>query len=249
MDELTTLRQNVETVRSRMADALAKAGRKEGDVLLRGFLCGLLLCAASKTRTPATVRLSAQLDIDLFGENHVQELVEKTDAGAYLQKPAHMIGHLQTNKVKQTVGRAALIQSVDSDRLLKAIQKEAAKQDLCQDVLLEVNIGGEASKSGVAPEALWPLMEAAEALPNLRVRGLMAIPPADLSEDDARRAFAAMRTLFEQAQGRGYTRARLDILSMGMSDDFAAAILEGSTMVRVGTAIYGARYYPPKATV
>ena len=223
-----------------MADALAKAGRKEGDVLL---------CAASKTRTPATVRLSAQLDIDLFGENHVQELVEKTDAGAYLQKPAHMFGHLQTNKVKQTVGRAALIHSVDSDRLLKAIQKEAAKQDLCQDILLEVNIGGEASKSGVAPEALWPLMEAAEALPNLRVRGLMAIPPADLSEDDARRAFAAMRTLFEQAQGRGYTRARLDILSMGMSDDFAAAILEGSTMVRVGTAIYGARYYPPKATV
>ena len=240
MDELTTLRQNVETVRSRMADALAKAGRKEGDVLL---------CAASKTRTPATVRLSAQLDIDLFGENHVQELVEKTDAGAYLQKPAHMIGHLQTNKVKQTVGRAALIQSVDSDRLLKAIQKEAVKQELCQDILLEVNIGGEASKSGVAPEALWPLMEAAEALPNLRVRGLMAIPPADLSEDDARRAFAAMRTLFEQAQDRGYTRARLDILSMGMSDDFAAAILEGSTMVRVGTAIYGARYYPPKATV
>ena len=240
MDELTTLRQNVEAVRSRMAEALAKAGRKEGDGLL---------CAASKTRTPDTVRLSAQLDIDLFGENHVQELVEKTDAGAYLQKPAHMIGHLQTNKVKQTVGRAALIQSVDSDRLLKAIQKEAAKQDLCQDILLEVNIGGEASKSGVAPEALWPLMEAAEALPNLRVRGLMAIPPADLSEDDARRAFAAMRTLFEQAQGRGYTRARLDILSMGMSDDFAAAILEGSTMVRVGTAIYGARYYPPKATV
>ena len=179
----------------------------------------------------------------------MQELVEKTDADAYLQKPAHMIGHLQTNKVKQTVGRAALIQSVDSDRLLKAIQKEAAKQDLCQDVLLEVNIGGEASKSGVAPEALWPLMEAAEALPNLRVRGLMAIPPADLSEDEARRAFAAMRTLFEQAQGRGYTRARLDILSMGMSDDFAAAILEGSTMVRVGTAIYGARYYPPKVTV
>ena len=92
--------------------------------------------------------------LDLFGENHVQELVEKTDAGAYLQKPAHMIGHLQTNKVKQTVGRAALIQSVDSDRLLKAIQKEAAKQDLCQDILLEVNIGGEASKSGVAPEEM-----------------------------------------------------------------------------------------------
>lgn len=206
------------------------------------------LVAVSKTHPAGAIREAYDAGHRIFGESRPQELREKYDV---LPKDIewHMIGHLQTNKVKQTVGRAALIQSVDSDRLLKAIQKEAAKQDLCQDILLEVNIGGEASKSGVAPEALWPLMEAAEALPNLRVRGLMAIPPADLSEDDARRAFAAMRTLFEQAQGRGYTRARLDILSMGMSDDFAAAILEGSTMVRVGTAIYGARYYPPKATV
>ncbi|MBQ8647453.1 MAG: YggS family pyridoxal phosphate-dependent enzyme, partial [Oscillospiraceae bacterium] len=221
----------------KMADAIARAGRRPEEVLL---------CAASKTRTPETVRLSAELDIDLFGENHVQELVTKTDAGAYLGKPAHMIGHLQTNKVKQTVGRAALIQSVDSDRLLAAIQKEAAKQALVQDVLLEVNIGGEASKSGVAPEELWALLETAEAMENVRVTGLMAIPPADLSEDDARRAFAAMRELFERAACQGYARARMEVLSMGMSDDFAAAILEGSTMVRVGTAIYGARYYPPK---
>lgn len=237
MDELTLMRQNVAVIREKMADAIARAGRRPEEVLL---------CAASKTRTPDTVRLSAGLDIDLFGENHVQELVAKTDAGAYLGKPAHMIGHLQTNKVKQTVGRAALIQSVDSDRLLAAIQKEAAKQGLVQDVLLEVNIGGEESKSGVAPEALWALLETAEALENLRVTGLMAIPPADLSEDDARRAFAAMRELFEKAACRGYARARMEVLSMGMSDDFAAAILEGSTMVRVGTAIYGARCYPPK---
>ena len=237
MDELTTLRQNVETVRSRMADALAKAGRKEGDVLL---------CAASKTRTPATVRLSAQLDIDLFGENHVQELVEKTDAGAYLQKPAHMIGHLQTNKVKQTVGRAALIQSVDSDRLLKAIQKEAAKQDLCQDILLEVNIGGEESKTGVAPEALWPLLDAAAAQEHIRVKGLMAVPP--VNDDDARnrRYLAEVYKLFVQAGERGYSNVSMETLSMGMSGDFENAIREGATLVRIGTAIYGERDYSKK---
>ena len=131
---LEQMREAVEEIRAKMAAAAREAGRDPAQVQL---------CAACKTRTVETVAASAALPIDVFGENHVQELVEKTDAGAYLQKPAHMIGHLQTNKVKQTVGRAALIQSVDSDRLLKAIQKEAAKQDLCQDILLEVNIGGE----------------------------------------------------------------------------------------------------------
>ena len=234
MDELTTLRQNVEAVRSRMADALAKAGRKEGDVLL---------CAASKTRTPDTVRLSAQLDIDLFGENHVQELVEKTDAGAYLQKPAHMIGHLQTNKVKQTVGRAALIQSVDSDRLLKAIQKEAAKQDLCQDILLEVNIGGEAAKSGVEPAALPQLLETAAGCAHIRVRGLMAIPPVAETSDGNHAYFTKMHELFVDIGRKKYDNVSMDFLSMGMSGDFEDAISAGANMVRVGSSIFGARNY------
>lgn len=237
MDELTTLRQNVEAVRSRMADALAKAGRKEGDVLL---------CAASKTRTPDTVRLSAQLDIDLFGENHVQELVEKTDAGAYLGKPGHFIGHLQTNKIKKVLGRAALIQSVDSEHLLLALEAAAAKADVHQDILLEVNIGGEASKSGITPEGLFPLLETAALQPHLHVKGLMAIPPVNDNDTENRRHLAAMRALFEKAAALRDDRIAMNILSMGMSDDFENAILEGSTLVRIGTAIYGARDYSKK---
>ena len=129
----------VAKIRETMAAAAKAAGRDPADVRL---------CAACKTRTVEEVRYSADLPIDLFGENHVQELVEKTDANAYNGKPGHFIGHLQTNKVNKVVGRAALIQSVDSEHLLTAIEKEAAKAGIVQDVLLEVNIGGEASKSG-----------------------------------------------------------------------------------------------------
>lgn len=227
--------QNLHAVRERMDAALAAAGRTRAEVRL---------CAASKTQSAETVALAAALDIDLFGENRVQELTAKTAQNAYAPKPVHLIGHLQTNKVKQAVGAAALIQSVDSVRLLECIQKEAAKRGLVQPVLLEVNIGGEASKTGAAPKNLWPMLEAAEACPNLLVRGLMTVPaPADT--EAARRAqFAAMRTLFEQAAGRGYARSRMEILSMGMSSDLEAAILEGSTLVRVGTALFGPRNYP-----
>lgn len=235
MDELTTLRQNVETVRSRMADALAKAGRKEGDVLL---------CAASKTRTPATVRLSAQLDIDLFGENHVQELVEKTDAGAYCGKPGHFIGHLQTNKVNKVVGRAALIESVDSVRLLDKIEHAAAAAGLIQEILIEINIGEESSKSGVDVDGLWALAESAMNRPHVRLRGLMAIPPANATPDETRAFFARMRELLTQARSR--FGSELDVLSMGMSGDYPLAIREGATIVRIGTAIYGARDYSKK---
>lgn len=119
------------------------------------------------------------LAIDLFGENHVQELCANFDAGAYCGKPCHFIGHLQTNKIKKVLGRAAVIQSVDSARLLLAIEKEAAKLGLRQDILLEVNIAGEASKSGVSPEELWPLLELCAAQPHIQVRGLMAVPPVN----------------------------------------------------------------------
>ena len=139
------LEENLAKVRARMEDAARRAGRSPQEILL---------CAASKTQSVETVRLASRLNIDLFGENHVQELVEKYDAGAYNGKPAHMIGHLQTNKVKQVVGRAALVHSVDSPRLMAALEKEAAKKGLCQDILIEVNIGEEASKSGVAEEEL-----------------------------------------------------------------------------------------------
>ena len=144
-------------------------------------------------------------------------------------------------------GRAALIQSVDSVRLLDKIEAAAARLGMVQEILIEINIGAEESKSGVGPEDLWPLLDAAAAKEHLRVRGLMAIPPADADETATRRFFAAMRELLAKAAARGYERAQMDVLSMGMSHDYAAAIEEGATIVRVGTAIYGARDYSQKA--
>ena len=222
----------VAKIRETMTAAAKAAGRDPAEVRL---------CAACKTRTVEEVRYSADLPIDLFGENHVQELVEKTDANAYNGKPGHFIGHLQTNKVNKVVGRAALIQSVDSTRLLDKIDAAAARLGLVQDILEE------ASKSGVDADSLFPLLEAAAAREHIRLRGLMAIPPADADDTETRRFFAQMRELLARADARHYDRAQMDILSMGMSHDYAAAIAEGATIVRVGTAIYGARDYSKKA--
>lgn len=235
---LEEMRQAVEDIRLRIDRAAQEAGRDPAAVQL---------CAACKTRDAATVAASAGLAIDVFGENHVQELCAHFDAGAYCGKPSHFIGHLQTNKIKKVLGRASLIQSVDSERLLAAIEKEAAKAGLVQDVLLEVNIGGEASKSGVAPEQLWALLDAAAAQPHIRVRGLMAIPPVN-DDDKANRAYlAAVYRLFVRAGERGYPNVTMETLSMGMSGDYENAVREGATLVRIGTAIYGARDYGAKA--
>ena len=189
---------------------------------------------------------SAALPIDVFGENHVQELCANFDAGAYCGKPSHFIGHLQTNKIKKVLGRASLIQSVDSEHLLNAIEKEAAKAGIVQNVLLEVNIGGEESKSGVAPEQLWPLLDAAAAEEHIRVKGLMAIPPVNNDDEQNRRYLAGVYKLFVQAGERGYQNVAMETLSMGMSGDFENAIREGATLVRIGTAIYGERDYSKK---
>lgn len=237
-EKLERMQQAVETIRSTMAEAAIHAGRKPEEILL---------CAACKTRTVEEVMASAKLPIDIFGENHVQELVEKTDAGAYLGKPGHFIGHLQTNKVKKVVGRASLIQSVDSEHLALAIEKEATKQGLQQDILLEVNIGEESNKSGVNADGLWALMESlCETTPHLHIRGLMAIPPADASEDETRAFFAKMRGLYEEAAKRYAGSVEMKYLSMGMSGDYALAIAEGANIVRIGTAIYGPRDYSMK---
>ena len=234
---LEEMRQAVAGIREKMAAAAREAGRDPAAVQL---------CAACKTRTAQTIAASAALPIDVFGENHVQELCANYDAGAYCGKPSHFIGHLQTNKIKKVLGRAALIQSVDSEHLLLALEAAAAKADVHQDILLEVNIGGEASKSGITPEGLFPLLETAALQPHLHVKGLMAIPPVNDNDTENRRHLAAMRALFEKAAALRDDRIAMNILSMGMSDDFENAILEGSTLVRIGTAIYGARDYSKK---
>ena len=231
------MREAVEQIRARMSAAAREAGRDPAAVQL---------CAACKTRTAATVAASAALPIDVFGENHVQELCANIDAGAYCGKSSQFIGHLQTNKIKKVLGRASLIQSVDSLHLLAAIEKEAAKAALVQDVLLEVNIGAEQSKTGVAPEELWGLLDAAAAQEHIRVKGLMAIPPVNSDDAQNRRYLAQVYQLFVKAGERGYANVSMETLSMGMSGDFENAIREGATLVRIGTAIYGERDYSKK---
>ena len=230
------MEERIARVRFHMAEAAVVAGRDPQEILL---------CAVSKTQTSETVRMSAGMPVDCFGENHMQELVAHHQDGAYLGKPPHFIGHLQTNKVKKVVGLASLIQSVDSLRLLEAIEKEAARQGVMQDILLELNLAGEESKTGAGMEDLWPMAEQAAALPHIRLRGLMGIPPAGISSDDNRRYFANLRTLYTQL-GEKYPDLPIDTLSMGMSASYKEAILEGATIVRVGSAIYGARDYSRK---
>ena len=203
------------------------------------------LVAVSKTHPVEAIREAYDAGHRVFGESRPQELREKYEA---LPQDIewHMIGHLQTNKIKKVLGRASLIQSVDSEHLLAAIEKEAAKAGIVQDVLLEVNIGGEESKSGVSPEQLWPLLDAAAAEEHIWVKGLMAIPPVNDDDAQNRRYLAQVYKLFVQAGERGYQNVAMETLSMGMSGDFENAIREGATLVRIGTAIYGERDYSKK---
>jgi pyridoxal phosphate enzyme (YggS family) len=181
--------------------------------------------------------------VDACGENRVQELLEKYSQGAYEGAPLHFIGTLQKNKVKYLVGKVSLIHSVDSFSLLQEIEKQAAKRDLVQDVLLEINIAGENSKSGMEASRLPEILEMAAPLEHVRILGLMAIPPICSDPEENRPYFAKMRQLFVDNAGKKYDNSLMKCLSMGMSSDFETAITEGATMVRVGTAIFGRRDY------
>ena len=226
--------ENVAAIRSKIHEAAIAAGRDPAEIQL---------CAATKMNDAENVRRAIRAGVDCCGENRVQELVAKQAEDAYAGAPVHFIGHLQTNKVKQVVGKVALIQSVDSLRLLDAIQKEAAKQNIIQNILLEVNIGGEASKSGFPICEIYKICEKMGEYPNIRVKGLMAIPPICHFSGENRKFFQEMCNLSVDITTKKYDNVLVDILSMGMSDDFADAIACGSTMIRIGTAIFGARNY------
>ena len=201
------------------------------------------LCAATKMNDAEAVRQAIAGGVDLCGENRVQELVQKQKENAYEGAPVHFIGVLQTNKVKQVVGKVDVIQSVDRMNLLEAIQKEAAKQGIRQDIFLEVNIGQEESKSGFRASEILPLLEHIGDFPSIFVRGLMAIPPISQNSGDNRKFFQEMLQLSVDIRAKKYDNVSVDCLSMGMSDDFEDAIHCGSTMIRIGTAIFGARDY------
>ena len=229
-----SISENIAAIRREIHLAAAKTGRTGADITLVG---------ASKMNDAAACREAIAAGIDVLGENRVQEMTQKLAENAYDGVPLHFIGHLQRNKVKQVVGKVDLIESVDRMELLECIEKQAAKLDLRQDILLEVNIGAEESKSGFTPaEAAQVAAKMAE-FPHCHLKGLMAIPPVSEHAGDNCRYFAEMRNLFVDISAKKYDNVSMDCLSMGMSDDFADAIAEGSTMVRIGTAIFGKRNY------
>lgn len=206
----------------------------------------VMLIAATKMNGDDAVRRAIAAGVDACGENRVQEMVDKHSRDVYRGAPLHFIGSLQKNKVKFVVGNCDLIHSVNSISLLEAIHKRAHALGIVQDVLLEVNIAREDSKTGFLPELLPEILQAAAQLSGVRVRGLMAIPPIQSYPGENRRYFAQMRDLFIDNSDKKYDNVFMDFLSMGMSGDYEDAILEGSNMVRVGTAIFGARDYGTK---
>ena len=229
-----SIEENVEKVLEEIAAAARAAGREPGEVTL---------CAATKMNDAQAVRRAIAAGVRICGENRVQELTAKLADNAYAGAQVHFIGHLQTNKVKQVVGKVDLIQSVDSEHLLAAISREAQKQGLCQDILLEVNIGEETAKSGFAEEDILPLVDRIDSFSHIRLRGLMAIPPISRNPGDNLKFFLKMRQIYVDIRAKKNDNVSVDCLSMGMSGDFADAVAAGSTMVRIGTAIFGARDY------
>ncbi|MCD8253960.1 MAG: YggS family pyridoxal phosphate-dependent enzyme [Oscillospiraceae bacterium] len=214
--------------------------RREIEVAAEGRR--VLLVAATKMNDAAAVRAAIAAGVDACGENHVQELLEKDAVGAYAGAPLHFIGHLQRNKVNKVVGRADLIQSVDSAELLELINRRAQAMGIIQNILIEINVGGEQQKSGIEPEELPDMLKTASECAGVRVRGLMCVPPA-VSGEENRDNFTKMKQLFVDNGGKKYDNISMDFLSMGMTADFAEAIRQGANMVRIGSAIFGARDY------
>ncbi len=228
--------ENLKAVHTRIAAAAARAGRDAAEITL---------VAVSKTK-PVPMLLDAyHAGERCFGENRVQELCAKIPE---LPGDAtwHMIGHLQTNKVKQVIGKASLIHSLDNERLAAAIQAEAEKQDLHCRVLLEVNIAGEESKYGLPPEQVEAFARKVAEFDRIHVCGLMTVAPFTENPEENRKYFRKIKQLAVDIRAKNIDNISMEVLSMGMTGDYEVAIEEGATMVRVGTGIFGERPYPAR---
>ncbi len=224
--------ENIDAVRKRIAYAAKRAGRDPQEIQL---------VAVTKNFPPEDINIALKCGVEQIGENRVQEFTAKFDA----VDPTnwHIIGHLQTNKVKYIIGKTKLIQSVDSVKLLDEIEQRSAQAGVITDVLLQVNTSGEQTKSGVLPDEIWSLIEYVETLNCVRVRGLMTIAPIYITDVSSTLHFDNTRALFLDIKSRKYNNISMEILSMGMSGDFEEAIACGSNMVRVGSLIFGKREY------
>ena len=227
------IKKNLETVRGQISEAAQTVGRDGDDVIL---------VAVSKTRTPEEINIAIDAGTTDIGENKVQEIMDKYDD----VKPVrwHMIGHLQTNKVKYIIDKVCLIHSVDSLKLAKEINKRAAAHDKVMDILIQVNAAHEESKWGIDPKDTGALInEILENCPNVRIKGLMSVAPYADDQDEIRPFFAEVKQLYDEYAKIDHEMIDFEYLSMGMSHDYLTAIEEGSNLVRVGTAIFGARVY------
>lgn len=224
--------RNYKDVLDRLYAAAGKSGRSAEDITL---------LAATKTVDADTVNYAIKKGITHIGENRVQELLSKYS----LLNPAHshFIGHLQTNKVKDIIDKVEMIESVDSLKLAKEISKQAGKRGIVMDILAEINIGGEESKSGFAPEDAENAVREIAKLPNIRIKGLMCIPPVANMPEEARKYFRKMYKLFLDIGAKNIDNSCMSVLSMGMSGDFDIAVSEGANLVRVGTSLFGKRNY------
>ena len=222
--------KNYEDVLKRLNTAAENRGVNPKDIIL---------LAATKTVDFETVNYAIGKGIKYIGENRVQEMLSKDDGIVDCHR--HFIGHLQRNKVKDIINRVEMIESVDSVRLATEISKQAANSGKLMEILIEVNIGGEEAKSGLAPEDAENAVREISALPNVKVRGLMTVPPICESEAELRQYFRKMYKLFIDIRDKKIDNSNIDILSMGMSDDFDIAISEGANLVRLGTALFGKR--------
>ena len=227
------LTENLQDVERKIQEACKKTNRSREDITL---------IAVSKTKPVSMLKEVYDLGIRDFGENKVQELNEK-----YSQMPDdmnwHLIGHLQTNKVKQVIGKATLIHSVDSVHLAEVIEKEAAKKDIIVNILIEVNVAEEESKFGLKLNEVIPAIEAIATFPHIRIKGLMTIAPFVENAEENRSIFSRLQKLSVDIASKNIDNINVGVLSMGMTGDFEVAIEEGATMVRVGTGIFGERDY------
>lgn len=225
--------RNVQAVLEHIERAARRVGRQPADIRL---------VAATKSQPEALIRQAIAAGVRIVGENRLQEALPKISAiGIAEGVQWHFIGRLQRRKVKTVVGLFQMIHSVDSLELAREIDRRAAELHIEQTVLLEVNVGGEASKGGFAPSGLADAAAALDGLPHLAVKGLMTVPPLTIQPEQARPYFRELRSLARSVASLGLTRVRMEELSMGMSRDYEVAVEEGATLVRIGTAIFGAR--------
>lgn len=231
---LRDVEYNYNVINERIAEAAQKVGKTREDIK---FL------AATKTVDVEVINYAISLGLNYIGENKVQELISKYDNYNLENCSLQFIGHLQSNKVRQIVGKVDLIQSVDSVKLAKEISRQSVNKNVNTDILVEVNIGREENKSGVLPEMAYELIDEIKDFDNISVKGLMTIPPISDNSQEISEYFNKVNKLFIDISGKKLDNVSMDILSMGMSSDYYEAILMGANMVRVGSSLFGARDY------